>query len=135
MNASGVAIASWTQTNIAAVQTVRYTPGTGWSQVETATPDGWGGHELTRSAVSDTGRSVVAWRGSQPQSLGLIFARFHEQNIGWRPAQKIADHIISGPSSQYVDDPRLCISAAGRPTVAWRQYDGTQYRIFVSSWE
>ena len=42
---------------------------------------------------------------------------------------------VSEISHDYVNDPRACISAAGRPLVCWRQYDGTDYRIFVSALE
>ncbi len=131
LDPAGNAIAVWqqsdgTHTNIWAS---RYAVGTGWGTAQSIETNDSGDATSPKVAVDEDGNAIAVWQ----QSDGIhtkIWANRYVVGSGWGAAQSIETE-----NSDDATLPQIAISATGKATATWRQFDGTQYSIWANRFE
>ena len=126
MNAGGTAFVSWfvwdgTRYNQYAN---RYTPSGGWDtavQLDATDYDAYYG----RVGVDGTGNAIVTWEEWDGARYNVMAARFTTA-VGWLAP------VALEASAQTAVSPDIGMDTAGDGFVAWHQYDGVRWNVWVN---
>ncbi|AEG92391.1 DUF7151 family protein [Ramlibacter tataouinensis] len=124
MDAGGNAVAAWhvSDGSRTVVRASRHTMAGGWApEVDISNPAPASAVGQPRLVVAEDGGAVLAWA----QEGGGVYLRRYAPATGWNPT------LLQPTSRATSGDLALALDAAGRPAVAWVQWDGAIKNLYV----
>ena len=125
----GVVTAAWAQVGTSSlnVWVSRYSPASGWSEVEVLTEDE--GNAEPALAGDSKGTVILAMQYFCPGFGLCIAASVYRNALGWTELQVINPGVVT--RSQHA---RVAMNANGDAVVVWEQFDGQSSDVWASHW-
>lgn len=83
-----------------------------------------------RVALSDRGQALVAWVQSDGKHPQIFVAERADSQSPWTVPQGLQDNV--SPDGTIADYPDVAVDRAGNALVAWRQWDGSNWQVYLS---
>jgi hypothetical protein len=130
VNASGDAVASWSQWAGASVvaAALRDSSGSTWGPPTLLTRSAETGVQPT-AIIDDAGRAAVIWIGSDGYRSMADLARFDPDAGTWSDPERLSVSVPSGLGSGQYPEPQLTVDPVGNLTAIWRRFDGAYDRL------
>jgi hypothetical protein len=139
LTGSGDPVVAWheEESGIENVYVHRWT-GTGWVPVGPGLLSANGGATAAQEpslALDPAGNPVVAWHEYDGETINIHVQRWNGSSWsgvgGLLSANLIAE---PEPDNTHAFEASLALDEAGEPMVAWREFDGSAYNIYVRRW-
>jgi hypothetical protein len=129
MNASGVAMAVWTQSDGIRdnIWANRYTPSSGWGTATMIETINAGDADVPQIAIDANGNALAVWQQEDGISSTNIWANRYTPAGGWGTAAVIVADLVNEAFA-----PQIAMEANGNALAVWYQRDGTRFNILAN---
>jgi len=128
VDASGNALAAWIEYNSLsyAIQTRRYTVGSGWGRYAQLGFHSSTDAEAPQIAFDASGNALAVWT-HYGGTNSIHASRYSADRDWWAPYAPINVY-----NAGNADDPHIAFDASGNALAVWKQYDGTRFNLWAN---